>query len=324
MPTPPNFPVPVGQFGLPLMGLSDILPFQGNTFFVDETNGNDGNDGGPYTPLATLSQAHSLCTAEHNDVVLFTGTIHQSSTLTWSKNKTHLIGLCAEMRRGKRSRISVTGSTAFTPLVNVTAQGCIIRNVGTFYGFNSASNNAICWTDSGGRNYYDRVEFLGFGDGTASTGTANKTGSRAMLITGSTGENTFERCVWGMDTVTRNAANFTLEFAAGTPRNHFIDCDFEALLGASGTGSSHIYGAAAACIDRYQTFTNCRFHNCVKSTGSAMAQLVNLAASAGGYILLDRCTTVGATAIETAPTNQVFIDGGAPTAATTALAVNNA
>lgn len=322
-----NFPDGVTSFGIPLIGSGPIPPFTGKYFWVNETTGSDGNTGGAQDPFATLTQALSKCTANQNDVVFFTGTIHLTSTLTWSKNQVHLIGLDAPLMRGKRARISVSGSTAFTPMVNVTASGCWFMNFGTFYGFNSSSNNAICWAEAGARNCYDNVEFLGFGDNTASTGTANRTAARAIVVgsAGGNGENTFRGCLFGVDTTTRNATNYTLEFLSGsaTPRNYFYDCVFEGLFGASGTSGAHIYAAASGSIDRYATFERCLFYSDVKSTGSTLTQCINIAASVGGFLLMKDCSMVGITDWETSATNQVFLDGAAPTSNTSGIAVNN-
>ena len=113
------------QFGMPLYGIQGVLPpFSGNSFWVDGVNGSDGNTGGPQDPFKTLNQAHSACQTGNNDVVFLTGTNHASATLNWTKNNTHLIGLSAPCDND-RSRISQTGSSVFTPLVNVTAAGCI-------------------------------------------------------------------------------------------------------------------------------------------------------------------------------------------------------
>ena len=310
-----------GQFGMPLYGISGWLPFTGNYFWVDETNGSDGNTGGPQDPFKTLSQAHSKCTAGNNDVVFFTGTIHQTSTLTWSKSNTHLIGLCDPVMRGKRARISVSGTTAFTPLITVSASGCWLKNFGTLYGFDSATNNAICVTDTGGRNFYDCVEFMGFGDGTATTGTANKTTSRALYINGSTGECTFQNCVFGVDTQTRSAANYTIEIAGAAPRLYFKGCYFEMLAGAA-TAAHLLIGASG--IDRYVTFDECVFNNAVKSTGTTINQVANLNSAIGGLIVMRRSIWIGATHWETTTTNQTYFDQ--PTFATTdpGLAKNNA
>lgn len=307
--TGPVLPAPAGPL------------YTGNWYFVNETTGGDGNPGSASSPLKTLAAALALATANQNDVIAFTGTIHLSATLTWNKNQVHLIGLDAPLKRGKRARISVTGSTAFAPLVNVTASGCNFRNLGTFYGFNSASNNTISWQDLGGRNSYDLVEFMGFGDGTASTGTANITGARAFVFNNSTGESTFRSCVFGVDTTVRNATNYTLEIAGAAPRLTFYDCDFEADLGSSGTASSHVLIGSGG-IDRYCNFIGCRFMDTTKSGGSTMAQAFNVSSSAGGFVFLDQCTIIGITKPETTASNSIFINNSA-VSATAGIAINN-
>lgn len=305
------------QLGAPVYGISSILPFQGNTFWVDETYGSDGNDGGPNTPLATLSQAHTLCTAGQNDVVLVTGTIHTTATTTWSKNKTHLIGLAPSLRSQARARISQTGSTVFTPLVNVTGSECIFRDIGSFHGFANASAQ-ICWTDSGGRNEYTRCLFGGMGNATA----AAQAGGRSLLITGTTGENSFTDCQIGLDTITSSAANASLEFAGGTPRNTFSNCIFPRLTSSATTLFGIVTGAAA--IDRWQIFQRCMFINAIKSTSTVMTVGFSMSsASPGGLLLFQQCSAIGMT--DWGDTNglaNAYVDGGAPTAATTGIAVN--
>ncbi len=294
--------------GVPTQGIGGLPFTTGNVFFVNETTGSDGFTGTAQSPFKTLSQALAMCVANNNDTVCFVGTIHLTASLAWNKNQVHLVGICNTIKRGKRARISVSGTTAFSKLVNVSASGCHFANFGTFYGFNSASNNDICWYDSGGRNCYDGVEFYGFGDGTASTGTANITAARAFTLTGTTGECTFRSCVFGTDTTTRNATNYTLEIAGDSPRNYFYDCDFEAFLGASGGSACHLLIGSAG-IDRYAKFINCRFTADVDSGGStAMAQALSVSSSAGGTVFLDQCTTNGCTAIQTTPTTNCVMN----------------
>lgn len=306
-----------GQFGMPLYGMAGLLPFTGNFFWVDQTNGSDGNTGGPSDPLKTLSSAYGQCVSGNNDVVLLTGTVHVTATVTWAKNKTHLIGLAPNLRSQARARISQTGSTVFTPLVNVTATECIFRDIGTFHGFTNASAQ-ICWTDAGGRNEYTRCLFGGMGDATA----AAQAGGRSLKITGTTGENTFTDCQIGLDTITRSAANASIEFAGGTPRNTFRDCIFPALT-SSATALMGIATGAAA-LDRWQVFQRCMFINALKSTGIAMtAGFAFSSASPGGLLLLQQCSAIGLTKWgDTNALANTYVDGAPPTAATSGLAVN--
>lgn len=304
------------QFGAPLYGISGLLPFTGNTFWVDETYGSDGNTGGPQDPLATLSQALSYCTDGNNDVVFLTGTVHVTATVTWSKNKTHLIGLAPQLDSQARARISQTGSTVFSPLVNVTGSECIIKNIGSFHGFANASAQ-ICWKDSGGRNEYDHCLFGGMGNATA----AAQAGGRSLVVDGLTGENTFTNCQIGLDTVTRNAANASLEFTGGTPRNVFRNCLLPAMIS---NASAVFVTVGSGGLDRWALFDNCQFINAIESTSTTMSAGITANASAGGAILLTPSTiSLGATAIAT--TGPVYFvgmnPGGANSASTGSIAI---
>lgn len=305
------------QFGIPLYGVGGFLPFGGNYFWVDQTNGSDGNTGGPNDPFKTLTQALAACTTNNNDVVFLVGTVHVTATVTWSKSRTHLIGLAPNLNSQARARISQTGSTAFSPLVNVTGSECIFRNIGSFHGFDDASAQ-ICWQDAGGRNEYTNCLFGGMGNATA----GDQTGSRSLKITGTTGENTFTGCQVGLDTIARSVANASLEFASGTPRNVFRNCIFPAL--ADNAAALFIITSAAASMDRFQWFQDCAFINAVNSTATTMTAAITMAASSGGNILLQRCTLLGATdwATNSTTETQVWIDGAAPTNNTSGLAVN--
>lgn len=294
-----------------------VLPgadlYTGNWFFVNETTGSDGNVGSAQYPFKTLAQAQLKATANQNDVVAFQGTIHLTSSLLWAKNQVHLIGMDAPLKVGQRARISVTGTTAFNNLVNVSASGCHFKNLGTFYGFNDTLSVGanVCWLDTGGRNCYDGVGFLGFGDATASTGTANLTAARAFVLNTSTGETTWRNCYFGADTLQRNATNYTLEIAGGAPRLTLENCDFAANLGSSGTASSHVLIGAAG-IDRWCVFNRCRFYADTLSSGSTMAQALNVSGSAGGVVLLDQCTSFGITKFETSASGSVYANMSVP------------
>src|SRR6185312_11573463 len=124
-----------------------------------------------------------------------------------------------------------------------------------------------------------------------------------------TGESTWRNCVFGVDTTTRNATNYTLEIAGGAPRLYFENCTFEAYLGASGGSSSHVLIGASG-IDRYMQMNNCKLLNSTKSGATAMAQAFNLNAAIGGLIYFQNSWAM-ATAIETATTNQIFLTNAA-------------
>lgn len=303
------------QFGMPLFGVSGLPAFTGNVFWVNASLGNDGNTGGPQDPFATLDAAHSACVANNNDVVFLTGTVSITATLTWSKNRTHLIGLTDSLMSQARARISGGGSTVFSPLVNVTANECKFINIGSFHGYANASAQ-ICWQDAG-RNEYRGCLFGGMGNATA----AAQAGGRSLVCRTNTGESTFVDCQIGLDTITRSAANASLEFTDGSPRNVFLNCNFPS-LGSAAT-PVFVKTSASAAMDRWALFKDCTFINCIQSTSTQMTVAFSMAASTGGLMLLQRCTVVGATKWgDAGALAQMYVDGGAPTAATSGIAVN--
>jgi hypothetical protein len=145
--------------------------------------------------------------------------------------------------------------------------------------------------------------------------------SRTLKIS-TTGENMFVNCVIGVDTITRTAANASVEFSGGCPRNQFIDCLFPIMTSSATTLG--IIVSAAAGSDRFQYFRDCAFINAVNSTSTVMSGLATLAASMGGMLFMKDCSLVGITEFGTDATSrgQVVIDGGTVTAATSGVGVN--
>jgi len=330
--------------GVPTMGMSGLPLTIGNVYFVDYARGSDGNSGAADAPLKTLYQAQNLMTDGNNDVAVIVGDgstaatqrlslankqiidpTATNGTLVWAKDACHIVGMTAPTKVGQRARIAppsgtYTASTFGADVfVSVTAQGCIFSNFSTFVGFSTGSASMVGWSDTGGRNYYQNVQLGGFGD----TASAQGTGARALLVSGTTGENTFDGCSIGLDTVARTVANANLELAAGTPRNTFRNCDFPMLAGAAGVLS--ILGTGASCIDRYHVFDRCKFINSMSSGGTAQTVIASFTnASPGGLLLMDGCTFIGDSSTNWGDTNalaNMYVNGGSPTAATNGNAV---
>lgn len=303
-----------GQFGMPLYGISGIPPFTGNQFWVDETNGSDGNGGGPQNPLATLTQALSLCKAGNDDVVFLVGTVHLTSTLVWSKNRVHLIGLTGASNVGS-ALISVSSVTAtagaFTPLVNVTGAGCIFENISTLSGINQAATQ-VNWAEAGGKNFYQGCSFNQVGHATA----AAQAGNRALTIASLS--NTFVDCVIGGDQVVRaTGTNFTVDLLAGAGSTTFQACTFS--MFASAAADAHI-NAATTTISGFILLDDCQLIQDIENaTATSLNAAIIANASAGGAILLTPTTiSLGATAIAT--TGPVYFVGVNPGGANSATA----
>lgn len=301
-----------GQFGMPLYGVGGWLPFTGNYYWVDQTNGSDGNTGGPQDPFKTLSQAHSKCIAGNNDVVFLTGNVNITSTLVWSKNKTHLVGLAPTLDSQARSRISAGGSV-FSPYVSVTAAECIFMNTGVYGGFNSATTQ-IAWADTGQRNFYSHCNFLGMADATA----AGQAGGRSLTIgSGGNGEHTFLNCTIGLDTITRSTGNASLEFLGGSPRNVFRNCIFPMITSSA---SAVCVTAGAAGLDRFTVFDNCTFCNTPTGSTTTATAVFTINAGAGGDVLVQGGLAYGFTNISAS--GPVRVNGAVPDGNTSSIAVS--
>jgi hypothetical protein len=333
--------------GVPTIGTGGLLPFTGRYIFVDYYRGSDGNVGTADSPVQTLYQAHAMATDGNNDVIVIipapistsssNGTQRLSTaiaatidptattgTLTWSKSATHLIGLGGP---GLSNRCRIAPPSTYTAatfgatgmkLVNVTGQGCIFQNFSVYAGFSTnAANGHVAWQDAGGRNTYIGVAFLGIND-TYSAGTS--TNSRSLVVSGTTGENTFIGCTIGGDTTVKATANYSLELTGGSPRNKFIDCLFPSNVSAA--TASDVYVATTG-IDRYVLFERCKFIN--ETLGGVASSTITdvfsvQTAASGGVILVKDCTSVGHTGWSSQAT-VTLIDGAAPTNSSSGLAV---
>lgn len=311
-----NFPFGVSSFGNVLTGGVPVIPASlpsadpsvPPAFFVSG-DGSDNNDGlTPLTPLATIAAAHALATTNCNQIIYLLGTQTSSkcaAAVVWSKNRTHLVGMCAPIGTSARARLSATA--VFTPMVTVSGQGCIFQNFEIFHGQTSATGAAVCWSDTGGRNYYNRVHFGGGGDATQ----AADASCRSLLLSGNTGENLFEGCTIGLDTIAQVAASASIEITGGSPRNRFMNC----LIQNYTTANAPLFlKIGVGGIDRYLQFINCIFSNSIVGGGTAMAQAFSLSDSAGGLIYLHLSAVQGPTALCTVNSNVLFGDNAAAAA----------
>ena len=296
-------------------------------YWADYANGLDTNLGTSRTDaLKTLSAAYAKCEAGKNDAVVVVSTgasagfQRLSAAFTWSKAATHLIGVSNGISSSPRASIRPTsGVTAFTPLFTLSASGCLIQDIGFWSGFTTGTTAQLGVVVTGSYNRFVRAHIVGMADAES----AADAGSRSIKIGGSgAGENEFINCTFGVDTVTRSAANASVELVGATPRNKFVDCTFRFMTSAA--TPLGIIGSAAGCIDRDTTFIRCTFINAIKSTSTVMDGLSTLPASAGGMLVLKDCTLVGITEFGTDATTrgQIYVDGAAPTAATSGVAVN--
>jgi hypothetical protein len=301
--------------GLPVMA---GVPFSSlsNYYFVDATNGNDTNDGLlPETALAGIEAAYAKTTANQHDTIFLIGrgsAVNMSAALTWANNYTHLIGICAPCHVGQRARIAYeTGAVAASPLITVSATGCIFKNVYIFHGIASASN-LINVKVTGQRNYFENVHFAGGGNATQAVD-----GGASLNLNGSASENKFVGCTIGVDTIAASTGMTGLLIDGGTgsihtTRNMFKDCNFTMKAGSG--GASFVELMQINAIDRYTIFDGCQFINLAATAMDSAFVIPSGIDPSDKRLLLKDCVLIGATDWDAGDRGAMYLSGGTATA----------
>lgn len=268
---------------------------QGKAIYVKPYSGAAGNSGKtPQSAAKTLSGAHTLATADQNDIVYLLAesntaastTDYQSTTLTWSKDLVHLIGQGAPSKFGLRSRVawlSTASSASDIPLVTWSADACLCENIQFFSGINDA-NLSFNVSVTGSRNVFRNCAFQGIGHATN-----DATDAYSLKVSGS--ENLFENCVIGLDTIVRAGSNVELWITGG--RNYFKDCFIVAYSETAGRCLVKVDNTAGDI--RYQFFENCKFCNYTVNLATGPTNVFDMPASGStAYVWLDsNCNAFG-------------------------------
>ena len=191
----------------------------------------------------------------------------------------------------QRARISNASTLLTAPLlIEVSGHANSFYNISVF---NSGSNAAAlgCWKVSGNRNYFYNCNFVGAGHATP----AAAAGAVNLELSGAS-ENTFEKCIFGTDTINRvgTLETFDISFASGCARNIFKDC----LTSSQTTSgqSAHLaikFAGAGDAINRNQYFFNCHFDNWNLGAISAQASLVGGTSPNNGWLVMHKCSSLG-------------------------------
>ncbi len=289
----------------------------GNLIYCSPANGSlvkpqDGSAEQPFTDLAT---AYAAGRNGKNDIVLLVGdgttsaSVRPTATVTWAKNALHLVGYAAPSNNTRARIATLSGNTAFATFIKVTATGCIFENFSLFN--DNAIANQITWTDEGGRNCYNGVNFGGLADATS----AADAGSRILKLGGQTtssGENLFTNCTFGLDTIARSAANASIEFSTNSKRNVFIDCKF--VSRATAATPIYIKSSGTNPLETYQLFVRPAFINQQSGgSGTTLTGVATLAAAGNGQVVLVSPSRFNVTDWGTDATSlaQIFLDGAA-------------
>jgi hypothetical protein len=99
----------------------------GTTYFVDPTNGRDGNEGtSPDTARKTM--AYAISQVEAGDTIAFTGTILEDG-LTLATDNVRIVGLGTSPRANVWQQAAATVTTGDITLLTVTGKNCTLANI---------------------------------------------------------------------------------------------------------------------------------------------------------------------------------------------------
>jgi hypothetical protein len=284
----------------------------GTAYFVDPANGSNTNSGlDQFNAVADIPTAFGKCTANQHDAVIYlagsSGT-NLEEQLVWNKNYTHLIGIAAPTRTAQRARIFQTStSTGLSPLLNITATGCIFSNFYIFQGVNDATS-LINVQVTGGRNYFENVHFAGGGHATQAIN------GGASLKLNAAEENTFVNCTIGVDTIDAATGMMGILFDGEAHRNEFYNCKVRMRAGNGGAGFVEVIDATG--IDRDTLFDNCMFLN---NSGTDMTSGFVIPAGMGAprKLLLKDCMILGTAKLDANDRGVLFGNMNAVTGADT-------
>ena len=229
--------------------------FTGTSYWLDPTNGDDGNDGSaPDKAVKTLPIAYALLADGKNDVLYYipgTSSISLSAEFVWAKSYAHFVGVCAPTFTGQRARIFATaGDLNLDPLILISGSGCHWENIRVFLGVDDAQAlKAVKVT--GNYNSFINCEFAAGGHATCAVD-----GAASLMIDGG-GENYFSHCSFGITTIDQGTGVAALLLDTNAKRNTFEDCLFK--LRASNAGAMLVEVADATGIEDFHIFKDCMF-----------------------------------------------------------------
>lgn len=277
-----KFPNGVSSFGVPVTGSLPVVLGStgvGTIYFVDATNGSDGNDGKSMDQaLKTLSQAYTLA-ASGDTIALSTNATHTlTAGIDWTKSRINVIGLDFPGRliqQGAKVQLATAATTAY--VIKVTGTRNSFTNIKFIQAATAATGLHVA--EMGGEgNLYQGCSFVfGVADN------LDLTTATEVLCGEDSG--TFIDCTFGSDTLLTSAARavFTIDQVTTSQEfksNRFRGCTF--MISSSSATAYLLKVAANTDVLFTNLFEYCTFMASVDSAGGAA--LTNAITSAASLV----------------------------------------
>jgi len=263
-----DYPNGVTSFGIPMSGTPFVLGSAGvgTVYYVDATNGSDGNDGkSPENAFKLISVAYAAA-ASGDTIALSTNSSHSlTAGVAHTKSRINWIGLDFQGRlvqQGAKVQLATAATTAY-----------VIKNTGTRNSFNNikfimgatAATGLHVIEEGGEGTLYRNCSFtFGVAD--------NLDLTTAFEVLNGGDSCTWIDCQFGVDTLLTSAARSVMKIDQVTASqefksNRFRGCNF--LVSSSDADVKFISMAAAGDILFSNLFEDCTFTASIDSAGGA-------------------------------------------------------
>jgi hypothetical protein len=243
---------------------------------------------------------------------------------TISKNRVTIIGLdgCPGRMYGQNAKVSLTALTGATNIATIKNTGVRNNFINIkFINESTVAEGIYCFADAGEYTYMLNCEIYKSTD-------LDVTGAAELVCNGDS--SMYVNCFIGstVNAISGAIIRPCVTFSRGLANTgavardvSFIGCTFARKFG--NVANRFIYGAEANCIERMALFEKCKFWGAKLST-AIPAQNVSFGSSlTDGDVLLKDCSAMRAST-KVSTTTGVFVDGAAPTAASSGIAVQAA
>lgn len=295
-----NYPHGITSFGIPIFGSEMVVPVPADIHHVVTSKSSSSVH---YTKLherevdennihATIAAAYAATTNNENDVVILSPESHSlSSSLTWANYHTHFIGN-AGGRPAQFQRARFGASADFTPVITLSGWGCTWANMRIMHGRGNAGN-LVGVNLSGHYNNWTNMHLYSPGDTTE-----GDVGATMMSLSLAGGNNYFEGCVFGVDTVLRSAANSLININTSGVNNIFYRCLFHMFQDAS-TPYLIWCASGTGVQNRWTYFEDCLFvaYSANWATPLTCAVGYNYSGGTGHRLIFKDCGFTGVTDI---------------------------
>jgi len=283
-----------------VVGSPDLLDFLtnptfvGNAYYLDPTDGSDGNSGtAPDDAFATLPTAYAALEAGQHDVLYYisgSSSISLSAVLDWSKSYTHFVGIGSAPGGSPRARIfPATGATGISPMITFSGHGCVVANIAVKMDKADATS-LIAVSVTGYSNEFRDCHFAGGVNATCAVD-----GCASLLLNGAE-ENMFVNCRFGVTTIPLATGGTVLQFDGSAKENIFRDCQVCVLIGNAGARLVEVIDGSG--VDQINWFFNTPFISNSVNRATTMASAWEIPALTGttALVYLDEgCKGIGFT-----------------------------